>query len=140
MKRSSHSNRRKLICRTAAACLFIVTTAAGAQSYPDKPIRVIVPFTAGGGLSRQPSDESFPVRRLEERSARHERIGPSLPATTARLGVHATVHFQAEVEAARSPFGREEADVVEDCRDEGLSTEAWKDGHAEDEVHRVEVR
>ena len=49
MKRSSHSNRRKLICRTAAACLFIVTTAAGAQSYPDKPIRVIVPFTAGGG-------------------------------------------------------------------------------------------
>ena len=49
MKRSSNSNRRKLICRTAAACLFIVTTAAGAQSYPDKPIRVIVPFTAGGG-------------------------------------------------------------------------------------------
>lgn len=49
MKRSSDSKFRKLIGRTAAACLLVVSAAAGAQSYPDKPIRVIVPFTAGGG-------------------------------------------------------------------------------------------
>ncbi len=49
MKRSDDLKCGQLICRAAAACLFIVSAAAGAESYPDKPIRVIVPFTAGGG-------------------------------------------------------------------------------------------
>lgn len=35
--------------RIAVACTLSLAATAGAQSYPDKPIRVIVPFSPGGG-------------------------------------------------------------------------------------------
>ena len=40
-------NRRNLIAAVFAACLAL-PAGAMAQAYPTKPIRVIVPFAAGG--------------------------------------------------------------------------------------------
>jgi len=34
-----------------AACLTLVAGAAAAQSYPSRPIRMIVPFSAGAGVT-----------------------------------------------------------------------------------------
>lgn len=52
----NHAPRHRQQCaahtalqRIAAASMLILATGAGAQSYPEKPIRVIVPFSAGGG-------------------------------------------------------------------------------------------
>ena len=40
---------RRLLALGCAAALCLVATGASAQNYPDKPIRLIVPFGAGGG-------------------------------------------------------------------------------------------
>lgn len=42
---------RRIACSIAAAAVFasVLPAAAGAQSYPNKPVRVIVAFAAGGG-------------------------------------------------------------------------------------------
>ena len=43
-----------------------------------------------------------------------------------------------EVQAAPLAFRGQEADAVEDARDESLTAEAWKHGHAEHEVDVIE--
>src|SRR5207248_5419525 len=40
--------RRKAMKRVVPIVLLLLATAAGAQPYPSKPIRIIVPFPAGG--------------------------------------------------------------------------------------------
>jgi tripartite-type tricarboxylate transporter receptor subunit TctC len=42
-------NRRQLTALAAATFLFLTGISGFAQNYPDRPIRVIVPFSAGGG-------------------------------------------------------------------------------------------
>jgi len=41
--------RRCMVAAAAALCLSAVALPAAGQSYPSKPIRLVVPFPAGGG-------------------------------------------------------------------------------------------
>ena len=41
--------RRKFLCLAASAtALSVVSRVAGAQAYPTRPVRIVVPFPAGG--------------------------------------------------------------------------------------------
>ena len=42
--------RRMFIQRFGTAALVLAAAGAMAQSYPTKPVRLIVPFPAGGGI------------------------------------------------------------------------------------------
>ena len=45
-----HSRRRFLHLATAAAALPVLPRLARAQTYPTRPVRIIVAFAAGGGV------------------------------------------------------------------------------------------
>jgi tripartite-type tricarboxylate transporter receptor subunit TctC len=46
--------RRTLAALAAAGLLGLSITAVVAQNYPDRPIRMIVPFSAGGATDTRP--------------------------------------------------------------------------------------
>jgi tripartite-type tricarboxylate transporter receptor subunit TctC len=77
----------------AAACLAAAAGAASAQSYPSQPIRLIVPFAAGGGsdilarLIAEPLSKSLgqPVV-VENRSGAGATVGADLVAKSAPVG------------------------------------------------------
>jgi tripartite-type tricarboxylate transporter receptor subunit TctC len=56
--------RAALLCAAVAAAAAVVVPCAQAQSYPSKPIRMIVPFPAGGGSD---STARILAQRLQDR-------------------------------------------------------------------------
>lgn len=60
MMKTSRRGIHRMACATAAAGLLLLNGAAQAQTWPDKPVRLIVPGPAGGGVD-------FVARTLAER-------------------------------------------------------------------------
>ena len=57
-------NRRRALCAAAALAVAAVSPAALAQAYPAKPVKIVVPFAAGGAvdiLTRVLADKLSPV-------------------------------------------------------------------------------
>jgi tripartite-type tricarboxylate transporter receptor subunit TctC len=74
----------------AATLLFLLATAASAQSYPDHPVRVVVPFPAGGGTD-------ILARLLIQRMA--ERLGANFVIDN-RAGAGGTIGTEIVAKAA----------------------------------------
>lgn len=50
MKKPANPMRRRTFSAACLACLALLAAPAGAQDFPSKPIRIVVPFSAGGGV------------------------------------------------------------------------------------------
>src|ERR1700744_3177346 len=89
---------RSAIATLAATALTLFGTllpyTAGAQTYPDKPIRVIVPYPAGGGLD-------ILARQLGERVG--QRLGQTM-ITDNRPGAGTLIGAEAVAKAAAAGY------------------------------------
>jgi len=94
---------------TFAAALLISSASAGAQNYPSKPIRVIVPFAAGGAtdiqaraISRKLADSMGQPTVVENRPGAGGNIGAELVAKSAPDGY--TLLFTVSTNIIINPF------------------------------------
>src|SRR4051794_29465107 len=88
-------HRRQLLLRLAAsgAALPIVSQVAGAQAYPTRPVRIIVPFAPGGGtdiivrlIATQLSERLRKQFILDNRSGAGGVVGTEIAANAPKDG------------------------------------------------------
>src|SRR6516165_3967761 len=87
-----HLRRRDLSLAVGAAALPAVSRISRAQTYPSRPVRIVVPFAAGGGADVA---ARLMGQRLAERPGRPFVI-ETRPGATGNIGTEAVVRAPAD--------------------------------------------
>ena len=118
-----------VVHRLYAAVFALTAAAASAQAYPDKPIRIVVPYPAGGGadITARPIAQKLSERWgvpvvIENRGGASGMIGADVVAKAAPDGYTIMVSASAEVALNAALFPKMPYDPVKDFAPITLAT------------------
>ena len=107
--------------RLLAAALFVVVSSAGAQSWPSRPVRLIVPFPPGGGsdavgrvIAQKLSDRLGQQVMVDNRGGAGGSMGTELAVRAAPDGYTMVLASTSEIAINPSLYSRLSYDTVKD--------------------------